>query len=130
GVRGHVRRYIWFPWIVTVTGVSGRGGGPDTTVPSSMRKTPGWQGQPIFPSCTVLTRQPACVHAALKALNVPAAGWVTTTLAARKTFPPPTGTWAVGPSARTVPAGRLFAVGVRRIPNQRGIRSANSAVTA
>jgi hypothetical protein len=46
--------------------------------------------------------QPACVQTAVKALNCPAVGWVTTTFASVNTLPPPTGTSATGPS--TAPA--------------------------
>jgi hypothetical protein len=50
-----------------------------------------WHGQSMVPSATLSTRHCWCVHTALKALNWPAAGWVTTTLSVAKTFPPPTG---------------------------------------
>jgi hypothetical protein len=57
------------------------------------------------------------VQMALKPLNCPAAGWVTTTLAEVKTFPPPTGIWLVVPSAApplaepgVLPAGAALAV--------------------
>jgi hypothetical protein len=49
------------------------------------------QGQSIVPSATWSTVQPWCVQTALKALNWPAVGWVTTTFSAEKTLPPPTG---------------------------------------
>src|SRR6185312_5358416 len=57
-----------------------------------------WQGQLIVPSATWLHRHPTWVQTALKALNSPLAGWVTTTFAAVKTLPLPTGTSAAIPS--------------------------------
>jgi hypothetical protein len=52
-----------------------------------------------------------------ESLELPAAGWVTTTLAEVKTFPPPTGIWLVVPSAAPSlaeagmrPAGAALAV--------------------
>src|SRR5665647_2946742 len=50
-----------------------------------------WQGHLMVPLATLATVQPLWVQIALKALNSPALGWVTTTFAASKTLPPPTG---------------------------------------
>src|ERR1700744_632376 len=58
-----------------------------------------WQGQSIVPSAIWSTVQPMWVQIALKPLNSPAVGWVTTTFSAVKIFPPPTGISLVGPSA-------------------------------
>jgi hypothetical protein len=43
----------------------------------------------MVPFATPATVQPIWVHTALKALNSPALGWVTTTFAVSKTVPPP-----------------------------------------
>src|SRR5450631_2828981 len=45
----------------------------------------------MVPLATPATVQPLWVQIALKALNSPALGWVTTTFVASKTLPPPTG---------------------------------------
>ena len=50
-----------------------------------------WHGQSIVPLAILLTMQPMCVQTALKALNSPEAGWVTTTFCAVKIMPLPTG---------------------------------------
>src|SRR5665647_334698 len=50
-----------------------------------------WQGQVMVPLATPATVQPMWVQTALKALNSPALGWVTTIFAVSKTLPPPTG---------------------------------------
>lgn len=73
------------------TGVSGRVAGPDTTLPSLTRNVLPWQGQSIVPFATLPSRQPTWGQTALKALNSPATGWVTTMLSLRMTMPPPTG---------------------------------------
>src|SRR5215469_12878700 len=77
---------------------SGLGAGPPTTEPFLMLYWLPWQGQRIEPSTIWLTMQPMCVQTALKPLNSPALGWVTTTLFAVKIMPPPTGTSLVLPS--------------------------------
>src|ERR1035437_7086438 len=45
----------------------------------------------MVPLATPATVQPLWVQTALKALNSPALGWVTTIFVASKTLPPPTG---------------------------------------
>src|ERR1700759_1453634 len=62
-----------------------------------------WQGQSIVPSAILSTVQPMWVQIALKPLNCPAVGWVTTTFSAVKIFPPPTGISLVVPSAELSP---------------------------
>src|ERR1700761_3969213 len=89
------------PATVTLAAASGVGAGPVTTEPSVILNLLPWQGQLIVPSATWLHRHPTWVQTALKALNSPLAGWVTTTLAAAKILPPPTGMSAAAPS--TVP---------------------------
>jgi hypothetical protein len=91
------------PLTATDLAGSGLGAGPACTEPSPMLNWLPWQGHMIRPPATLPTVQPWCVQVALKALKVPAAGWVTTTLAAEKILPPPTGTSEVLPSG--VPAG-------------------------
>src|SRR5688572_12384845 len=71
----------------------------------------------MVPSLTSETAQPWCVQATENALTVSCAGRVTTTLAAAKMVPPPTGmsaSWASGappPGAGDWPAGGLPASG-------------------
>src|ERR1700761_9863047 len=55
----------------------------------------------MVPSATWSTVQPRWVQIALKPLNCPAVGWVTTTFSEVKIFPPPTGMSLV--LARAVP---------------------------
>src|ERR1700744_1990098 len=88
--------------VIFVTG-SGAGAGPATTEPSVILNLLPWQGQSIVPSATWLHRHPTWVQTALKALNSPLAGWVTTTLAAAKILPPPTGMSAAAPRTVTPP---------------------------
>src|ERR1700749_1417170 len=83
------------------TAASAVGAGPATTAPSVILNLEPWQGQSMVPSATWLQRHPTWVQTALKALKTPLDGWVTTTLAAVKTMPPPTGMSAASPS--TVP---------------------------
>src|SRR6202020_1137419 len=58
-----------------------------------------WQGQSIVPSAILSTVQPMWVQIALKPLNSPLVGWVTTPFSAVKIFPPPTGISLVVPRA-------------------------------
>ena len=83
---------------------SGLGAGPAVTWPSVMLNLLPWHGQSMVPSATLLTVQPMCVQIALKALYSPVAGWVTTTLAALNTFPPPSGISLAEPSTVPPPA--------------------------
>src|SRR6201996_5063641 len=53
----------------------------------------------MVPSATWSTVQPRWVQIALKPLNCPAVGWVTTTFSEVKILPPPTGISLVAPSA-------------------------------
>jgi len=78
---------------------SGLGAGPWTTLPSLTLYLLPWQGQSVVPSATWSTMHCRWVQMALNPSNCPAAGWVTTTLAEVKTFPPPTGISLVVPSA-------------------------------
>src|ERR1700760_3652063 len=96
----------WPPATVTLAAASGVGAGPVTTEPSVILNLLPWQGQLIVPSATWLHRHPTWVQTALKALNSPLAGWVTTTLAAVKTFPLPTGMSLAVPSS--LPVGALL----------------------
>ena len=50
------------------------------------------------PGLTLSTRHPWCGQTALKALNSPGAGWVTTSCCSRKTVPLPSGTSALDPT--------------------------------
>ena len=68
-----------------------------------------WHGQSMVPSATLLTVQPWCVQMAEKALKVPGAGWVTTTLSAPNTLPPPTGMSLV--DASRLPVGAADSAG-------------------
>src|ERR1700727_748904 len=78
---------------------SGLGAGPASTAPSVIEYSLPWHGQSIRPLAIWLTVQPICVQTALKALNWPADGWVTTTTCEGKIFPPPTGMAPVPDSA-------------------------------
>src|SRR6202042_1784128 len=82
---------------------SGFGAGPRTTWASVTLYSLPWQGQSIVPSATLSTVQPMWVQIALKPLNSPFVGWVTTTFSAVKIFPPPTGISLVVPSAELSP---------------------------
>ncbi len=64
-------------------------------VPVVMSNWLWWQGQSMKPFSTLVRVQPWCVHVALKALNWPADGCVTTNSAEGLMTPPPTGTSAV-----------------------------------
>src|SRR6516162_7634115 len=88
---------------------SGLGAGPATTAPSVILNRLPWQGQSIVPLLTWFTTQPTCVHTALNARYSPRAGWVTTTRAAVKTMPPPTGISPAVPS--TTPRAAGFSLG-------------------
>src|SRR5215210_2034330 len=91
----------------TVTAVSGSGflAGPAVGAPSATANLLPWHGQLIVPSFTSFTEHPWCVQVALKALNVPACGCVTTRPCAASTTPPPTGTSATAASAGAAPTG-------------------------
>src|SRR6202012_4949076 len=78
---------------------SGFGAGPRTTWASVTLYSLPWQGQSIVPSAILSTVQRMWVQIALKPLNTPLVGWVTTTFSAVKIFPPPTGISLVVPSA-------------------------------
>ena len=80
----------------TVIGTSVRGlvAGGLTAVPSSTEKALPWHSQRMPPACTELTMQPWWVQTAVKHLNSPSTGWVTTTCLSGKITPPPTGTSA------------------------------------
>ena len=73
--------------------------GPATAAPVVILNLAPWQGQLMVPSATTLQVQPTCVQTALNALYWSLTGWVTTTFAAVKTMPPPTGIWDVVPSS-------------------------------
>src|SRR5215212_5850148 len=87
----------------TVTGFSGSGffAGPAVGAPSPTANLLPWQGQLMVPPATSLTLHPWWVQVALKPLNVPATGCVTTRSCAARTMPPPTGT---STTAATTPA--------------------------
>src|SRR6266487_3460909 len=87
----HQATVISSPLTVTVLAANGAGAGPPWTEPSAIEYLLPWHGQLIVPSLTVETVQPWCVHTAVKALNCPAVGWVTTTFWVSNTLPPPTG---------------------------------------
>jgi hypothetical protein len=86
---------------VTLKGLagSGLGAGPASTAPSVIEYSLPWHGQSIRPSAIWLTMQPMWVQTALKTLNSPAVGWVTTVVWAAKILPPPTGMALVAVSA-------------------------------
>jgi hypothetical protein len=65
--------------------------GPCTTEPSASAKLLPWHGQLTVSAVMVLIVQPWWVQVAENATNRPAVGWVITTSASAKTFPPPTG---------------------------------------
>jgi hypothetical protein len=91
-----------FPSVIAIVRAgSGLGAGPATTAPVLIENLLPWQGQSMVPPLTASHRHPTCVQMALNALYCPFAGWVTTTLAAVKIVPPPTGTCVAWP--RTVP---------------------------
>ena len=87
------------PVILIVLAGSGLGAGPASTAPSVIEYSLPWHGQSIRPSAIWLTVQPMWVQTALKALNSPAVGWVTTVSWVSKIFPPPTGMSLVAASA-------------------------------
>jgi hypothetical protein len=87
------------PLTLNASAGSGLGAGPATTEPLVMLYWLPWHGQSIVPLEIVLTRQPMCVQTALKHLNSPAAGWVTTTFSLVKILPLPTGISLVVASA-------------------------------
>src|SRR5690242_12259924 len=80
-------------------GASGLPAGPWTTDPSLMLNWLPWHGQLMVPPETLLTMQPACVHTAVNALNVPASGCVITMFLPPMIVPPPTWTAEVLVSA-------------------------------
>src|ERR1700757_2189628 len=90
-------------------GASGLVAGPCTTEPSSILNLLPWQGQLIVPFETLLTMQPWWVHIAVKALNDPGCGWVTTTFLPRMIVPPPLGTAEV--ATRALTGGALVVAG-------------------
>ena len=101
------------PVTLIVLAGSGLGAGPASTAPSVIEYSLPWHGQSILPSAIWLTVQPMWVQTALKALNSPAVGWVTTTSWVAKILPPPTGMSLVAASA----PGRRAACGrTRRRP--------------
>ena len=65
--------------------------GPASTSPFSIENLLPWHSQLIVPSETLDTTQPWCVQIAVKHLNSPALGWVTTTSSSAKIAPPPMG---------------------------------------
>ena len=77
----------------------------------------------MVPWATFATRQPWWVQMALKALNSPDLGWVTTTWAASKTLPPPTGMSETLIASLADPEERVAARGV-------GCRCRRAAPTA
>ena len=79
------------PEVTNSTAGSGSWAGPLTGSPLVMSKWLLWQGQTITPSATEPTGQPWWVQMALKALNSPSFGWVTTYFSST-TRPPPTAT--------------------------------------
>src|SRR5580704_13889467 len=87
---------------------SGLDAGPATTAPSVILNRLPWQGQSMVPPVTWLTTQPTCVHTALNARYCPRAGCVTTTRAALKIMPPPTGIAPAEPSTTSLAAGAFF----------------------
>src|SRR6478672_2494977 len=92
-VLGRDGQVIEIPSPVTDTDFSGSAlvAGPFFTAPVVMSNSLPWQAQLMVPFSTPLTRHAWWVQTALKALNCPDVGWVTTTFWSPKTFPPPTG---------------------------------------
>src|SRR5215475_12054487 len=80
------------PVTLMVCDGSGLGAGPWTTEPSLTLNLLPWHGQLIVPPETLLTMQPACVHTAVNALNVPASGCVITMFLPPMMTPPPSWT--------------------------------------
>lgn len=80
---------------VTVTGTGARPvvAGPETGDPSAREKWLAWHVHSIDSAVTRLTAQPAWGQVLVKALKVPATGWVTTYLSSVRMSPPPTGTF-------------------------------------
>src|ERR1700744_6209947 len=76
---------------------SGLGAGPATNAPLVIENLLPWHGQSIVPLATASHRQPTWVQIALNALYCPFLGWVTTTFAAVKILPPPTGICVASP---------------------------------
>ena len=60
-------------------GASGAGAGPPVTDPSEIENLLAWRGQTISASTIDAARQPWWVQTAVKAMKVPAFGWVMTT---------------------------------------------------
>jgi len=101
---GYSRKML-SPETLICTAGRGEGAGPATTAPVLMLYWLPWHGQSIVPLETWLTVQPMWVQTALKALNSPDAGWVTTTFLASKIVPLPTGILLVAVSAPAEDAG-------------------------
>src|SRR5665648_135325 len=85
-----------------------------------------WHGQSMVPLATLATVQPLWVQIALKALNSPALGWVTTIFSASRTVPPPT--WTAATLIAT-PAGLLVGFGVSLPPPQAASVAAPTTAT-
>jgi hypothetical protein len=69
-----------------------------------MRNRLPWQNQLIVPATTARTVQPRCGQVLAKPTNTPGAGWVTTTPAAAKIAPPPSGMVSVVVTAPLAPS--------------------------
>ena len=83
-------RLIESPETVIFSSASGNVAGPCSTSPFSMEYLLPWQSQLMVPSETLDTRQPWWLQIAVKHLNSPSVGWVTTTSSSAKIVPPPT----------------------------------------
>ncbi len=83
-------RLIESPETVIFSSASANVAGPSSTSPVSMEYLLPWQSQLMVPSETLDTRQPWWLQIAVKHLNSPSVGWVTTTSSSAKIVPPPT----------------------------------------
>src|SRR6188768_3527622 len=93
------------PLTLMATALSALLAGPFATEPSATLNLLPWHGQLMVPPDTSPTTQPACVHTAVKHLNWPAVGWVTTIFWSSKILPPPTGMSEVFAKPPPPPAG-------------------------